>query len=172
MPELAQHSTPIFNTLPPALYVGPSDDPPSSPLSPPATAQSGGQGSAMPPIIDPAVWEDFSVFRETFLMYVTEPKHNAALRTAGEFLFTMVLEQHGSWPSWTESPTRTELRAAVADMRHLEGFLTSVGREHRLSSLSSEDAALSRFAARVAVEVGKLTDRIERELVTGHGEVQ
>ncbi len=84
----------------------------------------------------------------------------------------MVLEHYGNWPSWTESPTRTELRAALADLRHLQGFLTSVGREHRLSSLSSEDATLSQSAARVAVEVGKLADRIERELVTGQRDVQ
>jgi hypothetical protein len=158
MPELAPHSTPFPNSLPPSLLAIPLDDPPSSPSSPPATTQSGGQGSAIPLIIDPAAWEDYPVFRESFLMYVTEPKHNAALRAAGEFLFTMVLEHYGNWPSWTESPTRTELRAAVADMRHLEGFIGSVGREHRLSSLSSEDTALSQSAARVAVEVGKLAD--------------
>ncbi len=127
---------------------------------------------AVPPVIDPAAWEDFPVFRETFLMYVTEPAYNTALRRTGEFLFTMLLEHYGNWSAWTESSTRTELRAAVADLRHLEGFLGSIGREHRLSSLSSEDTALSRAAARVAVDVGKLADRIEHELVTGQGEVQ
>ncbi len=81
----------------------------------------------------------------------------------------MVLEHYGNWPAWTESPTRTELRAAVADLRHLEAFLGSVGREHRLSSLSSRDTALSQLAVRVAVEVGKLTDRLEHELATGQG---
>jgi len=127
---------------------------------------------AAPPIIDPAAWEDFPVFRETFLMHVTEPVYNAALRKAGEFLFTMLLEHYGNLPAWAESPTRIELRAALGDLRHLEGFLGSVGREHRLSSLSSEDTVLSQSAARVAVDVGKLADRIERELVTGRGEVQ
>ena len=105
-------------------------------------------------------------------MYVTEPEHNAALRKAGDFLFTMVLEHYGNWPPWKESPTRTELLAAVADLRHLQGFLGSVGREHRLSSLSSEDTALSQSAGHVAVEVGKLADRIERELVKGQRDVQ
>ncbi|HTG36556.1 MAG TPA: hypothetical protein VLB76_26865 [Thermoanaerobaculia bacterium] len=105
-------------------------------------------------------------------MYITEPAYNAALRKTGEFLFTMVLEHYGNWPAWTESPTRTELRAAVADLRHLEGFLGSVGREYRLSSLSSEDTALSQSAARIAVEVGKLASRIEHELATGQRDVQ
>jgi hypothetical protein len=172
MPELTPHSTPIFNVLPPSLYTTPIDDPLSSPSSPPATAQSGGQGVAVPPIIDPAAWEDFNVFRETFLMYFTPPGYAATLRTVGKTLYAMILESYGNWPSWTESPTRTELRAAVADLRHLEGFLGSIGREHRLSSLSSEDAALSQSAARVAVEVGKLADRIEHELATEQGNVQ
>lgn len=87
-------------------------------------------------------------------MYVTEPAYNAALRKTEEFLFAMILEPYGSWL----------LRAAVADLRHLEGFLGSVGREHRLSSLSSEDTALSQSAARIAVEVGKLEDQIEHEV--------
>ncbi len=170
MHELVAHSTPIPYTLPPSLYAAPPDDPPVLSAPPTPTAQGNVQSVAIPPIVDPSSWEDYPVFRESFLMYITEPKHNAALRTAGEFLFTMVLEHYGNWPAWTESPTRTELRAAVADLRHLEGFLTSVGREHRLSSLSSEDATLSQSAARVAVEVGKLAGRIEREMVTGQGQ--
>jgi hypothetical protein len=170
MPELASQFTPTPNSLPPSLAVLP-DDPPPSPAPPPVTLQGSIQSVAVPPIIDPAGWEDFAVFRETFLMYVTEPEHNAALRKTGEFLFTMLLEHYGNWPAWTESPTRTELRAAISDLRHLEGFLGSIGREHRLSSLSSEDTALSQSAARVAVEVGKLADRIEHELATGQKEM-
>jgi hypothetical protein len=169
MPELVAQFTPTPNPLPPSLYAALSDDPPALLAPPTPTVQGSVQCVAVPPIIDPTSWETFPIFRETFLMYVTEPEHNAALRKTGEFLFTMVLEQYGNWPSWTESPTRTELRAAVADLRHLQGFLASVGREHRLSSLSSEDTALSRSAARTAVEVGKLADRIEREL-TGQGQ--
>jgi hypothetical protein len=170
MPELVPHSTPITN-IPPSLYGVPPDDLPSPSPPSPATSQGSVQGVAVPPIIDPAAWEDFPVFRETFLMYVTDSAYNGALRKAGEFLFTMVLEHYGNWPAWTESPTRTELQAAVADLRHLEGFLGSVGQEHRLSSLSSDDTALSQAAAHVAVEVGKLADRIERELATGQREM-
>jgi hypothetical protein len=152
MPELATQCTPP--PIPPGLPLMEPQEPP-----------------AIPPIIDPASWEDFPVFRETFLMYITEPAYNAALRKTGEFLFAMLLEQYGNWPTWAESSTRTELRAALADLRHVQGFLSGVGREHRLSSLSSEDTALSQAAARVAVEVGNLADRIERELVTGQREM-
>src|SRR4051812_43306982 len=103
---------------------------PHRPPPEPSTPQNGIQVGAVPPAIDPAAWEDFAVFRETFLMYLTPPGYAAALRTVGEMLFTMILENYDPWPGWPESSTRTELRAAVADLRHLEGFLQSVGREH------------------------------------------
>ena len=37
----------------------------------------------VPPVLDPAKWEDFPAFRETFLMYFTEPPANwGSVRTA------------------------------------------------------------------------------------------
>jgi hypothetical protein len=63
-----------------------------------------------------------------------------------------------------EGETRAELRAALADLRHLEGFLASVGREHRVSSLSSADEALSEFAERQTLELSRIADGIEEAL--------
>ena len=34
------------------------------------------------PSIDPTAWEEFPVFRETFMMYITPPHCGEALRTA------------------------------------------------------------------------------------------
>ncbi len=120
--------------------------------------------TAVPPAIDPAAWEDYPAFRETFLMYFTPPGYAAALRTAGEMLHTMILESYDPWPGWPESSTRTEMRAALADLRHLQGFLASVGREKDLSSLDPEDAYLSNIAAKLARQIGHAADGIEREL--------
>ena len=120
--------------------------------------------AATPPTIDPAVWEDFPAFRETFLMYFTPPGYAAALRTVGEMLHTMILENYRPWPGWPESSTRTEMRAAVADLRHMQGFLASVGRERELSSLDPEDAYLSQIAGKLARQLKHATDGIEREL--------
>jgi hypothetical protein len=97
-------------------------------------------------------------------MYLTPPGYAAALRTVGEMLHMMILESYNPWPGWPESSTRTELRAALADLRHLEGFLGAVGREHVVSSLTRPDGRLSRFAARQAAEVAKIAHRIEAEL--------
>jgi hypothetical protein len=146
MPELIQQCT--APTSPPIPPTPPEADPPA----------------AVPPVIDPAAWEDYPAFRETFLMYFTPPGYAAALRTVGEMLHTMILENYRPWPGWPESSTRTEMRAALADLRHLQGFLGSVGRERQVSSLDPEDAYLSNIAARLARQIGHAADGIEREL--------
>jgi hypothetical protein len=97
-------------------------------------------------------------------MYVSEPRFNAALRVAGDCFFSLVLEGCGQWPAWPESATRTELRAAVADLRHLQGFLAAVGLERQVSSLSASDVRLSRFASRIARALDRLAGSIEVEL--------
>jgi len=62
------------------------------------------------------------------------------------------------------SATRAELRAAQADLRYLSGYLDSIGQEGEVSSLSTHDAILSRFAGRLAVQVASLDAAIERRL--------
>ncbi|HVR97051.1 MAG TPA: hypothetical protein VMW27_10575, partial [Thermoanaerobaculia bacterium] len=90
---------------------------------PELTQESSSPPAAVPPVIPPDAWERYPVFRESFLLYVSEPSFNAALRTAADHFFLMLLESYQRWPAWPESSTRTEMRAAVADMRHLQGFL-------------------------------------------------
>ena len=127
----------------------------------PELVQESSSPPAVPPVIDPAAWEDYPIFRETFLLYISEPAFNAALRTAGEHFFGMLLETYQNWPAWPESSTRTELRAAVADLRHLQGFLASVGQERRVSSLSPGDVRLSRYASNAARILNRLAGSIE-----------
>jgi hypothetical protein len=116
------------------------------------------------PCIDPALWEDGEGFRETLLLHFTEPQANATLRDVGALLFDLALECSRSWPHHPAGATHAELRAALADLRHLEGFLDAVGREHLVSSLDFTATALSQFAARQAREVQRIADRIEEEL--------
>jgi hypothetical protein len=119
---------------------------------------------AVPPAIDPTAWEAFPAFRETFLMYVTPPGHAAAIRGFGEMMYALLLESPPEWPEWTESSTRTEMRAAAADLRHLQGFLASVGQEREASSLNPEDAYLSTIAGKLSRQLGKVAEWIENEL--------
>ncbi len=79
------------------------------------------------PRIDPELWEDFQGYRETLLLHVTEPGANQTIRRFGALLLNLFLEHASSWPSLPEGNVRSELRVAVADLRHLEGFLGAVG---------------------------------------------
>jgi hypothetical protein len=118
----------------------------------------------VPPASDPFAWERLPAFRQTFLMYVTPPGFAAALQGMGEMLYSLILDTPAEWPGWAESSTRTELRAAAADLRHLQGFLGSVGRERDVSSLGPEDAYLSMMAGKISRQIGKAAEWIEREL--------
>lgn len=116
------------------------------------------------PRIDPALWEKHEGFRETLLLHFTEGKTNRTLRDFGALLLDFAIEGSRSWPDRPEGSTRSELLAALAELRHLEGYLSSVGREHVLSSLSAGDTVLSQFAERQARELATIANHIEDEL--------
>jgi hypothetical protein len=140
MPDLARKSTP----------------PPVSPPSPPDLAVS-------PPVIDPDRFEDFMAFRETFLVYFPDARANAAMRGFGNLLFEMVLEAWGQWPDHPEGIFHNELRAAVADMRHLQGAMSSWCGPAFTGS-SEHEVRLARVGADVALAIGELAGTLEVEL--------
>jgi len=113
------------------------------------------------PRIDPALWEKHEGLRETLLLHYTDPEANETLRRLGQFFYNAALACAPSWPHQPEGETRAELRAALADLRHLEGFLASVGREHVVSSLSAADEALSEFAERQTLALSRIAEEIE-----------
>ncbi|HEX3127280.1 MAG TPA: hypothetical protein VH394_08120 [Thermoanaerobaculia bacterium] len=98
------------------------------------------------------------------MAFFTEPPSNTALRIFGRLFHELVLEYYHHWPNWPEGVTATELRAALADLRHLEGYLGAVGREHQDASLSESDTALSVLAGRLAKELSRVADEIEQAL--------
>lgn len=86
------------------------------------------------------------------------------MRVFGRLFHELALEHYHHWPEWPEGVTATELRAALADLRHLEGYLASVGREHQTASLSEPDATLSLLAGRLTGELSRVADEIEQAL--------
>jgi hypothetical protein len=116
------------------------------------------------PDVPPDDWERLPAFRETFLMYITPPGYVAALQTMGEMLYSLILNNPAEWPGWPESSTRTEMRAAGADLRHLQGFLRSVEKEREVSSLDAEDAYLALMAGKLSRKLARMATWIEREL--------
>lgn len=117
-----------------------------------------------PPRIEPAQWERYPGFRETFLLYFTEPPHDAVLRGLAMLLYDFALQHCHLWPAWPESSTAAELRAALADLRHLQGYLADVGKEQVLSRLGAGEIELSQLASRLAPELARIGDEIESAL--------
>ncbi|HEV7786295.1 MAG TPA: hypothetical protein VGQ28_13205 [Thermoanaerobaculia bacterium] len=109
-------------------------------------------------------------FRETFLVYFPDAKANAAMRSFGSLLFEMVLETWGQWPNHPEGIFPTELRAAVADMRHLQGALSSWCGP-AFSNTSEYEIRLAEVGKAMALAIGELADRLETELDSWLGKV-
>ena len=131
----------------------------ATPPSPPSPRDS----AVSPPVIDPERWEDFPAFRETFLVYFPQALANARLRGFGDLLFEMVIETWGQWPDHPEGIFPAELTAAVADMRHLQGALSSWCGP-AFTNTGEREIRLAAVGAHVAREIGKLADRLETEL--------
>ena len=135
--------------------------PKSNPRSSPPPTLDG--PAVSPPVIDPERFEDFMTFRETFCVYFPDAKANAQLRGFGHLLFEMVLETWGQWPDHREGIFPNELRAAVADMRHLQGAMSSWCGP-AFSRSSEYETRLAGVGADVALAIGELAGRLETEL--------
>jgi hypothetical protein len=104
------------------------------------------------PKVDPEHFY-FDGFRETFLADFTAPGDAAALRRSGALIAAMVVEYRQYWPEGEKYP-RGELRAALADLRYLEGYLGHyLGTHHP-------------FAADLGQGVQEIANRLEGALRT------
>ncbi len=120
--------------------------------------------AAPPPKAIASEWEKWEGFRFTFLRYFN-PEDVAALRGTAQLIYSMVLEAPRLPPDTYPSPeTRWELTAVLAELRFLEGYLTSVFEEHRVSSLPPKVEELSRFAGGLASDVSDIAHRLNEEL--------
>ncbi|MFY9826339.1 MAG: hypothetical protein WAM82_33555 [Thermoanaerobaculia bacterium] len=135
--------------------------PPAPPPSPPDRAAS-------PPVIDPERFEDFMTFREVFIVHFPDARANARLRGFGHLLFDMVLATWGDWPNYREGIFPAEMRAAVADMRFLQGAMSNWCGPAFTGS-SEYEVRLAGVGASVALAVGELADRLEVELNSWQG---
>jgi len=134
------------------------------PQQDPSTPAVPSDPAAGPPVLDPARWEDFEGFRETFLLNFSDPRDNAALRALGRVLYHLILEAAHVMPGPPEGWVRTHLRAAVADLRFLQGFLSFVGEERQNTDLPADEEDLCRVVAGKARSLGRIADGIEARL--------
>jgi hypothetical protein len=119
--------------------------------------------AAIPPVVDPENWECFEGFRETFLVDFTVPEHNAALRRLCYVLSALIGEAYRVMPKAPEGWYRTQIRAVLADLRFLQGYLTETADEGAWS-IPAGDEALARLVRRKVKALGKIADAIEGAL--------
>ena len=120
--------------------------------------------AAAPPVIDPDCYERFEGFRETTLAAITDPDANATWRALGDHMYSMALEYCSHWPLEPEGSFRHQARAAVADLRHLQGFLAYLGREVEASELTPEEEHIARRCATLGSRVRAAANALEAEL--------
>jgi hypothetical protein len=63
-----------------------------------------------------------------------------------------------------ESDTRADLRAALADLRYLAGYLAMIRLTSETASLPPSDHSLARFAGRIGRRVAALAEAIETRM--------
>jgi hypothetical protein len=117
-----------------------------------------------PHALTPPGWDESAGFRETFLRHVTDAEDDRTLRHLARMFHESTLELAHFAPPSGETATREELRAAAADLRHLQGFLAAVARSAEESELPSADAELAALAARQAEVVAGVAAVLEQAL--------
>jgi hypothetical protein len=153
MPELHDSNPPATPPIPPSFFAASpaAGTPPDPPASPPPEVKPD-----PPSMWD---WEKAPAFRNTFL-YHFKPEDRTTFTHLGRLLYDLIIEAPAMGADDPGSSTRAELRAAVQDLAHLGAFLASVGKEHKVSSLDSQDERLSRKAGPWAIEAVRLAVKI------------
>ena len=105
------------------------------------------------PHLDPAAWEEHEGFRETFLLHYTEPEANTTLRHLGSLLFNLALESSGGWPHHPGGVTRSELQAALADLKS-EVIALAVGAAEQVVQRNLDTAAQTELIENYINQVG------------------
>ena len=116
---------------------------------------------AVPAFIDPARFEDFEGFRETTLAVFMDPTANAALRALGDLLYTMALEYTRHWPHEPDGSFFHQVRAVLADLRHLEGWLGHLDTQRAEASLSAEEEPVSILCGTFVPALKAIGDALE-----------
>jgi hypothetical protein len=125
-----------------------------------------------PPTIDPAEWENFMGFREVFLAYFPGARENGALRVVSTFLYDLILEAAVLQPEPPEGSVRTQIRAAVADLRFLQGFLAFMGQDAEATAHTPHEEHICRLMGKRSVVLEQLADEIEAQLGAWRGETE
>ena len=121
--------------------------------------------AAAPPILDPDAFLEYEGLRETTLALFTDAKANTTLRNMVDFVYTISLEYSRYWPHEPEGYFRHRCRAAIADLRHLQGYMADLGQMRFDSCHSDGDDRIAALCGRLSPRVKKIADALERALL-------
>ncbi len=121
------------------------------------------------PTIDPKTFDDFTVFRETFLRHLDNVRDVAAFRGFAQVLFEMACEGMRHWQGTYAEATASKLSATLADLRYIQGYLAEAGTIYAAEKdyLTPRNKFYTHAAARMALKVAALADEMEAELRAG-----
>ncbi len=113
--------------------------------------------------LEPTQWEAHAVFRETYLHLYPEAHIRDAFRRVGVTLYDNALLHEETYRERGEVPVKSDLRAALEDLRQLQGHIHHLGAEPG----SVDDPELSRFhllAIEVSDQLAAQAARLEEKL--------
>jgi hypothetical protein len=139
-------------------------EPPRTAERPEAAEPAGDGPAASAPVLDPETFESYDGFRETTLAVFSDPEDNRALRRFGALLSDMAWEFAPHWPAVPGGSFRNDVRASIADLRHLQGYLSHLSRQQKATVLTAEETCLGQVCGRLAAGVKGIADTLEREL--------
>src|SRR5882672_1745107 len=116
---------------------------------------------AVPAVIKPPRFEDFEGFRETTLATFTDPGANAVLRGLGALLYEMALEYTAHWPHEPCGAFFHQVRAVLADLRHLQGWLAHLAGEVSASVLDFEEEQIATVCGTLAADLKEAGDALQ-----------
>lgn len=118
-------------------------------------------------------WDDAGIFRETYLSELSDEQAVGVLRDFGILQLIFMREALTSWPFRAIDSTVHRLRAAAADLRHLQGFVGAFcerPHEDRKTDMEQGGEVLAaqgdRFCdlgRRISEAIAALADEIEGE---------
>jgi len=115
-----------------------------------------------PPNIPPECFEDFEGFRETTLSRFTDPQDNATVRAFGELLSFLSRQYAG--PHEPDGSFFHQVRAVVADLRHLEGWLGHLDEMRAEDLVGGEEVPVSILCGSLRPSLKAIGDALEAEL--------
>ncbi len=118
-----------------------------------------------PSPLQPSHWEAHAVFRETYLYLYPEAHIRDAFRRVGITLYDNALLHEETYRERGEVPVKSDLRAALRDLRQVQGYIHHLGAEPG----SVDDPEIVQFqslAIEVSEQLATQASRLEEKLGT------